>query len=312
VTDRGAVAGNATKNNKCRCDSPNQKVEVQLPGSDDDVDFCINPAAAVAAAEAAARCERQKAVVRALYDLVIYPRNLGVLSHQIDVSNLFSPNVRGRVTPLGVFPSFLGVTEYFYGLASTPQATISKITERELKCEGRVTTGRMDLVLDGSQDPTRTPANAFVNFTHVFRIVHDDQARAYSMDVQFQNLGAALDRAADETFTIPGVGTLNVRQTYVAGMCQLLSQTCTGPLQAYPSIEQCIGFNLGAIPYGSYNRVNSNTSVCRQLHALLTIYRPDVHCAHASPSGGGACQDFPASSYYSDLVENDYTATQLP
>jgi hypothetical protein len=55
---------------------------------------------------------------------------------------------------------------------------------------------------------------------------------------------------------------------------------------------------MSSIPYGSWDRANSNTVTCRQLHTLLTAIDPDMHCPHASAGGGGACIDFPYGSYY--------------
>jgi hypothetical protein len=59
---------------------------------------------------------------------------------------------------------------------------------------------------------------------------------------------------------------------------------------------------MQTIPFGTWDRANSNTVVCRQFHSLLTIFRPDVHCPHASAAGGMpgmlVCVDFPYESFY--------------
>src|SRR5262249_27229683 len=70
-----------------------------------------------------------------------------------------------------------------------------------------------------------------------------------------------------------------------------------------PAFSNCVAF-MHSIPYGSWNRANSNTVVCRQLHSLLTPLRPQVHCPHTSPTGGMTCVDFPYSSFYTtDLFD---------
>jgi hypothetical protein len=62
--------------------------------------------------------------------------------------------------------------------------------------------------------------------------------------------------------------------------------------------DYCFGF-LSGIEYGSYNRLNSNTVLCRLVHAQLTLFDPAAHCSHVSPGGGMACVDFTYESFYS-------------
>jgi hypothetical protein len=59
----------------------------------------------------------------------------------------------------------------------------------------------------------------------------------------------------------------------------------------------CVAF-MQSIPYGTWDRANSNTFVCRHLHSLTTPFRPDVHCPHCSPGGGGTCIDFTYDSFF--------------
>lgn len=40
--------------------------------------------------------------------------------------------------------------------------------------------------------------------------------------------------------------------------------------------------------------------VCRQIHLLLTNVRPEVHCPHVGPTGGGKCVDIEYSREYFD------------
>ena len=70
--------------------------------------------------------------------------------------------------------------------------------------------------------------------------------------------------------------------------------TCPGE---YTSLADCVDF-MHSIPYGSWDRANSNTAVCRQLHTLLAPYRPDIHCPHAGKTGGMMCVDFTYESFF--------------
>ena len=65
----------------------------------------------------------------------------------------------------------------------------------------------------------------------------------------------------------------------------------------YVDINDCIDY-LTQITYGTYDQSFSNTTVCRILHTLLTVFDPGHHCPHSGKSGGGKCIDVPYSDYY--------------
>jgi hypothetical protein len=76
---------------------------------------------------------------------------------------------------------------------------------------------------------------------------------------------------------------------------------CIGYLSAQiPAAQVTTLFGPGAtvIPWGTRDRNNANNFVCRQLHSALTLFRPDPHCYHSGPLGGGRCIDIPYSDYY--------------
>jgi hypothetical protein len=105
-----------------------------------------------------------------------------------------------------------------------------------------------------------------------------------SFDLTILNLGAAFDPTTDAQ-----------REQQIDQLCTLLTKGTSGPSAPY---ENCKAFMRTGIPFGTWNRANSNTVVCRQLHSLLTVIRPEVHCPHSSPGGGNTCIDFPYSSFY--------------
>ena len=55
---------------------------------------------------------------------------------------------------------------------------------------------------------------------------------------------------------------------------------------------------MNAITFGTYDQSFSNTTVCRIIHTILTIYDPIHHCSHAGKTGGGKCIDVPYDDYY--------------
>ena len=44
-----------------------------------------------------------------------------------------------------------------------------------------------------------------------------------------------------------------------------------------------------------------NTLMCRSVHELMVKHRPEVHCSHIGPTGGGQCDD--STTYVERVVE---------
>ncbi len=123
-----------------------------------------------------------------------------------------------------------------------------------------------------------------------------------SADVTFTNLGFGIDAK-----------TPAARAAQINNVCGLTvygrGPGTTGTCEAYPNLTgwvgatqperfaDCVAF-MNSIPYGSFDRANSNTTTCRALHALMTPYSPEVHCLHVGKTGGPKCIDFTYESYY--------------
>lgn len=84
-------------------------------------------------------------------------------------------------------------------------------------------------------------------------------------------------------------------------ICQVHAQFCTGALQQYESMSECQQF-LGTLPLGSTDRGAANSVACRNVHAGLVAFRPDIHCSHIGKTGGGKCTDVDYDAYLSFTV----------
>ncbi len=74
--------------------------------------------------------------------------------------------------------------------------------------------------------------------------------------------------------------------------CDLIQAACTGANAQYDSVDSCVSYctTYGALPLGANEDVDGNTVGCRTYHAgVAATVAPDVHCAHAGPSGGDLC-----------------------
>ena len=77
-----------------------------------------------------------------------------------------------------------------------------------------------------------------------------------------------------------------------AAYCATIQGACTGANAQYDSEATCIAYCTawGAWPTGAGDDTSGNTLGCRQYHAGIAAQEsPEVHCAHAGPSGGNVC-----------------------
>jgi len=88
-------------------------------------------------------------------------------------------------------------------------------------------------------------------------------------------------------------------------ICAVTQQRCTGSNTQWNSIDECVS-TLSQKPYGNYDEAWGDNIVCRTIHLVLTQVRPEVHCPHVGPTGGGKCVDFPYPlEYFNDQALYD-------
>lgn len=97
-------------------------------------------------------------------------------------------------------------------------------------------------------------------------------------------------------------------------ICTTEVEYCVGDLQQYADKDACLSFLTTQVPFGEAWQLGMNTLVCRDLHVNMLPFRPDVHCAHVGPTGGGYCSDErDYSTYVTDPFFSDQGAMlQIP
>jgi hypothetical protein len=88
-----------------------------------------------------------------------------------------------------------------------------------------------------------------------------------------------------------------------ASICNVHDTYCTGDLRQYNSTDYCNQFLTKQTRFGAAYEMGRNTLLCRMVHQNLVPSRPDVHCSHIGPTGGGMCCD---DSTYAQKVEEQY------
>lgn len=223
--------------------------------------------------------------VQRLYRNLIFPIPTLILAGTISVENIFASNVHGRVTPVGQLHDPEAVNEYFFGLASTPLSRVSEVTFQSLVAAGDLVAVEVDIQFRAGSGGT---GDFKLRQTGFFKFNEED--RIISFDLTILNLGAAVNPKSEAE------KDSNIQNVCTALTVGIANQPATCPNE-YANFDDCVAF-MKSIPYGSWDRANSNTAVCRQLHTLMTPYRPEVHCPHAGKTGGGMCVDFPYESFF--------------
>ena len=278
---------------------------------------CSDPSEACATATPEI-LELRKDRIRELYNGLLYPIPLSVINGSMKVDHIFEEShLRGRVTPVGTFPGFEAAVEYFYGLAGAPGLRVEKVSiDSVLAGEDKVAV-KVNLFFcqlpDGGCDQTRAVGLSSFTLTQTGFYRFNSDNKIVSFDLTILNMGAILD-PGDEAAKLKNIqqtcllltfgffpnyaptcpATFDDRSDYPSNF--LFNPILPQPLRAF---ENCMGY-MRQIPYGSWNRANSDTFVCRQLHSLLTPLRPEIHCPHTSPSGGHTCVDHSYASFYEE------------
>jgi hypothetical protein len=82
-------------------------------------------------------------------------------------------------------------------------------------------------------------------------------------------------------------------------ICNSHDRHCSGANRQYQSWDECYRFLTQDVRVGQSFELGMNTLMCRSVHELMVRYRPEVHCSHIGPAGGGECDD---SMSYADKV----------
>jgi hypothetical protein len=94
------------------------------------------------------------------------------------------------------------------------------------------------------------------------------------------------DTSSSSSSSSSSGGAMTPAEKYCANM----KNNCTGANAQYPSDASCAAA-AAALPAGMDSDMAGNTLGCRVYHSGAAMGDPATHCAHAGPSGDGACGD---------------------
>ncbi|KAL8911933.1 MAG: hypothetical protein Q9171_002975 [Xanthocarpia ochracea] len=240
-----------------------------------------------------------------IYERTQYPNNLAFIANgSASVPpGLFDQNVVGRITPVGNFTGFDDSTEYFFALAPIPLPPLYgvfsdvRVVEFTSGCPSvassvvyfRTTVFNPNATNNG-QYLTTLKQVAFWEFDKRGAVVKYDawipNVRLYTSIVSGRGNTVEPPPPAGQAATIQQI-------------CNTVQSLCQGNNTEYTTLDDCVQ-TLTAKPFGDGDNIWADSVTCRQIHLLLARIRPDAHCPHVGPTGGGKCVDVQFDEGYLD------------
>lgn len=231
----------------------------------------------------------------ALFNYTLFPFAKEITESGEYLSDILSETLVGRVNPLGTFKRLV-MQQYFYSVAAVKP--INEVKVVALVANKNVVSGRVDLIGTRSSLTGSNPLlSGAIRISFIGNFYFNRDNKIEGMDFVLVNAGSAFDNA----YATPELKALTIAEN-----CAITQEHCVDNYTAFESLQDCIDYQT-EIDFGSYDRANSNSAVCRNLHTNLLAQSPVdvgamVHCKHVSKEGGDICVDFSYESFYTNDI----------
>ncbi|CAI7593249.1 unnamed protein product [Penicillium palitans] len=239
---------------------------------------------------------------KGFWDSFLYPANLK--QTQGNESTIFASDVQGRVDITRTFDGDELNREYIFGLFADPDHVslvgipiaynITQFTAND-----NVASATTVVTFNATSFGVLIPVtiDTWIEFNTDGKIAqYDATFRWFEYLLDFLVEGVATKINATE----PDQAVAYVADLLATTICDTHEQHCTGSNQQYTDTSTCYDFLTKTLRFGKAHELGRNTLLCREVHEHMVQYRPDVHCSHIGPEGGGYCVD-----------DMDYTQTVL-
>lgn len=258
------------------------------------------------------------ALMEKLNNAFLYPNNVPIA--KAGHTDLFAEEIQGRVDITSTFDGMELNVEYIFGLfanlatSQVPTLLPVPLSWRMIAfaSEGPVTTA--SAIFDFQHLPTNTTLPVQVD--SFLRL--DDEGRIQQYDIIFRRYTFASRYMTQKLvpYILANTNSTDVPPDQITpeliskltskllaqSICATHTQYCLGSNQQYETQEACNEFLTTKIRLGQPDEMGMNTVLCRAIHVNMVSFRPDVHCPHVGPLGGGMCID----REYLSVVEQDY------
>lgn len=275
--------GSATTTDKCRCE---KKVfwENRIP-------YCTSLQDGVSWGTLKQKQNIWRENIRSVYNLTIWPYNENYINGA-PLPDVLADDIDGIVHPFGYHHTKIGVAEYFYGL------TPNNITFDTMPASIIVGVHMTQFIADIEQKKASTTINYQIALTSNPSVVISNatQTGFWRFDDQDKIVEYQLWNPLYSLSSRGGRFDANPQKT-INDTCSRHERFCLGDNKQYESFDACVAF-LSAKPFGQPDVFTADNVICRNQHATLIKLRPEVHCMHVGPTGGGFCQDWSLISFF--------------
>ncbi|CAG8330508.1 unnamed protein product [Penicillium salamii] len=247
----------------------------------------------------------------AFWDSFLYPANLK--QTQGNTTTVFTPDVQGRVDITRTFDGDELNREYIYGLFSDPES----VSLAGIPIAYHIT---QFLANDNITSATTVVTFNSTTFGVVIPITIDTwiefspEGKIASYDATFRWFGYLLDFILKAVATKTN-GTSEQAVAYVSDVlakhvCASSEKYCKGENQQYENSDSCYETLTKKKRFGQPHELGRDTLLCRSIHEHMVKYRPEVHCMHIGPTGGGYCVD--DMTYQETVLQKYFTHSWIP
>ncbi|KAJ5936032.1 hypothetical protein N7454_005330 [Penicillium verhagenii] len=242
----------------------------------------------------------------------LYPANK--VQIEGNASTIFASDVQGRVDITRTFDGDELNREYIFGLFADPTAvslvgipvdySITQFAAND-NTASATTVVTFNATTFGVQIPVTIDT----------WIAFDEDGKITQYDATFRWFAYLLDyllgaTATKYNTTAAGAEAI-ITEILAQDICKTHDTYCTGANQQYPTGNvTCYEFLTTKIRFGASYELGRNTLLCREVHDHMVQYRPDVHCMHIGPTGGGYCVD--DMTYTETVLEKYFNASWIP
>ncbi|KUJ14844.1 uncharacterized protein LY89DRAFT_686477 [Mollisia scopiformis] len=244
-----------------------------------------------------------------LLDNFLYP-NSTVQAKEIN-STLLASDIQGRVDITRTFDGAELNTEYLFGLFSNLAANANSFSLLGLPLSYEI------IHFTANEYITAANTRFMFNFTSLGIMLPveidgwftwNEAGQVTQYDVTFKYWEWLLDTVVTAAAQLLNTTTAAATQTALTeglaqSICATSTQYCNGTNLQYANSTQCYEYLTEEVRFGEAYELGRNTLLCRMVHQNMVPFRPEVHCPHIGPTGGGYCTD---DTTYVGTVENNY------
>jgi hypothetical protein len=209
---------------------------------------------------------------------------------------ILTPNAKGTIQPNFHVRPRIPIVSYFMLACAGNSSRVVKETFTSVIAWNNRVMYNMYFTLRAANGVDRL-------LTHVGEARVNPDGRVCGFKANFQRLGFGLGDAVLPPIANFDAVKISQNNTIVA-RCQTIQQICpvTDPtLKQFDSVDACYNY-FSTLPNGGWERSDQRDRGCAfNLHLQFAPHRPDLHCVHVGPTGGGFC----VPNAYNDIVLSD-------